>query len=364
MTTLVRSVLARARRHIAACCTLAAAISPALADTITLRPVVRVDAATSRITLGDIATLDGPTAAALAPTPILELTRDAGTWTPIDVARVREALKARTDLDWSALTIHGLCTQVRRLDPPKPAPDAAPAEPEPESATPTEPNVRLAIAQRLTDMLAVDPDHIRLRIEDRDQKGLSTSTIGRIVDIQPLGSGDRIPLAVRVYEGESLVLNTTLRVQAEVLRRVAVATGSLRRGQPLEASDFIIEERWLGPTDRPIDPDAISGKTVRQRVNPGQVIGLDDLQPPVVVRRGELVMVHCINAGFVVKVTARALTDGREAEIIQFETLEPDRRERRVLVARMAGPGTAIASALDTQADPTHAVSTRESRTK
>jgi len=322
----------------------------AQADSITLLPTVRVDTGTAKLTLAEIAKLEGPAALALADTPVYEFSKTDAAWTTIDVARVREALKDHKDLDWSNLSIHGLATQVRRLTPPEPAAPKLETNEEQVEADPG-PTLRIAVAQRLCDMLGVPADHLRLKFEDRDQKGLSISTIDRIVDIQPLGSGDRIPLAIRVYQGETIVANLTIRVDAEVLRPVAIATGPLRRGQTLEASDFTLEDRWLPPSVRPADPDSAAGKAVRQRVNPGEVLGQEDIQPPVVVKRGELVMVHCVNPGFVVKLTARATTDAREGESITFETLEPDRKARRQIVARMAGPGTAIASALTTTTD-------------
>lgn len=328
------------------CCALACR-----ADSITLRPVLRVDPGTTAITLGQIATLDGPVAQSLADTEVAKLTPESGTWTTVDVAHVRELLKPKKDLDWSLLAIHGLSTQIRRLDPPK-APVSKEPEPEPEHAD-SGPNLRLAIVRRLTDIFAVDADHLRLKFDDRDEKTLALSTIGRVVDIQPLGSGDRIPISVHVYEGDKLVTTATLRVQIEILRHVAIATGALRRGEQLAASDFSTEDRWLPPSEQPVDPETAAGQAIRQRVNPGEIINQGDLQPPVVVKRGELVMVHCINSSFVVKLTARALSDGRNDEVIQFETLEPDRRQRRTLVARLSGPGTAIATSIGTdQAAP------------
>lgn len=318
----------------------------AIADSITLRPVVRMDAQRAALTLADIARLDGPIAQALGDVPIATIEKDAGVWVTIDVGHVREALKARPELDWSRLTIHGLSTQVRRLTPPRPAEPEPELEPTPEES-PSVPTLRFAIARRLTDMLAVESDKLRLKFDDRDTTTLAMPTTRRIVDIQPLGSGDRVPLAVRVYEHEQLILNITLRVHAEVQRPVAAATGALKKGHILEAGDFTIEDRWLPATARPLAPELATGKAIRQAVNPGEAIGIEDVQPPVVVKRGELVSVHCLTEGFVLKLTCRAMSDGRDGELMQFETLEAGRKDRRVIFARPAGAGTAIAASTD-----------------
>lgn len=313
-----------------------------LPTTITLRPVVRVPPDAAEITLGQLAQVSGPRAAALSGLKVRDLDMSSG-WISVSADEVRDAVFADRAIDQSSVSIIGLSSQVRRVEKPAPPraepPDTAPEAPDVPDDRPT---VRRAITDRLATLVSAGSDELRLRFDDRDRAALDELTTGRVVDIQSLGTADRLPVAVRLYEGERLVLNTTLRVGVEVRRPAAVAARALKRGQTLGPGDFVAEPRWLPLTSRAVDPAEADGQALRSGVKPGAVLTSDDVQPPIVVRKGELVNVHTLTGGFVLKLTCRALADGRDGEPIAFETLEGDRRRRRTVIARVSGPGTAI----------------------
>jgi flagella basal body P-ring formation protein FlgA len=88
--------------------------------------------------------------------------------------------------------------------------------------------------------------------------------------------------------------------------------------------------------------DSILGMQARQSIQAGQVIFNDQVQQPVMVKRGDVVTVSAHSGGIRVRTTARARQDGVNGEIIQVETLE--RRER--FDVRVVGPNqTAVFTA-------------------
>jgi flagella basal body P-ring formation protein FlgA len=65
-----------------------------------------------------------------------------------------------------------------------------------------------------------------------------------------------------------------------------------------------------------------------------------------VVRRGELVTVHCVSGGIVVKAKARARAEARQDEVIELQ-MDGSKKTFR---ARIVGPGRAVVN-LDQQFD-------------
>ena len=121
---------------------------------IVMRPSARV-AESAAVTLADVATLDGPDAAALAATVVLAAheRRESS----IDVDRVRAAIDAAAGprgVNWGRLTLSGgSCAILAAPAAPRPVP---PARPEPVSGA----TVRAIVEERLHLLLGVDRVHI------------------------------------------------------------------------------------------------------------------------------------------------------------------------------------------------------------
>lgn len=311
-------------------------------DVITLQHTVRLAPDTTIVRLRDVATITGTSAAELSElvlTPNIATEPAPDGWTIFNTDRIRDAISTRKDVDWGSIVIQGQSASVRRMEAhaaPASAPTAADAAPAPDS-------IRVLVARKIAQILAVSPDDLRLKFEAADAAVLDRSATGMILDIQAAGSGDRMPLTVRGYRDQTLVVNSCVRVAVEVRRRVAVASTALDRDEIVSEGTFTIESRWVGPGLRWLDPDHAAGQAVRARLQPGEVIKSDDVQSPVAVQRGELVSIHCVSGTFVLRMTCRALEDAREGELTRFETLEPDRKARRTVMARMSGPGVAVA---------------------
>ena len=81
---------------------------------------------------------------------------------------------------------------------------------------------------------------------------------------------------------------------------------------------------------------------VKNRVESGAVFLQDDVEPAVLVRRGDIVTVACLSGSIVVNIRARALGPGREGDMIDLApTTNPKARVR----AKVIGPGQAVVNA-------------------
>lgn len=322
---------------------------------------VRLREAVSRplpgsITLADVAELTGDEAAKLA--GVVVQADAAPGETSISIAAVRVLLEARDDVNWGRLELRGGTCRVS-IGAPEPAkPQPARAKP---AAAPVEipsgPIVRTLVADRIMAALKAPAADLRLTFDERDAGLLNTSVVGRTSDITLVGTAASQPVSVTLYEGERIVASGTVRVGVQVRRFAAVLTDDVGRGDALTPASVAGEERWLPHTIDCLTPEDAQGRVARAAFPRGKVIEATDVQAPLVVKKGELVRVHCVNGSFVVKTTARALADARLGESV---TLQPV-GSNRTFQARMDAPGIAVLTS--TGNDDTLAPGTREAKT-
>ena len=81
-----------------------------------------------------------------------------------------------------------------------------------------------------------------------------------------------------------------------------------------------------------------TGSVVRRRLAAGTMLRVNELESPVLIERGDLITIHCISGGIVVKTKARARTAGRDGEMIEL-MMDGSRKSFR---ARVVGPGRAV----------------------
>lgn len=346
-----RSTATRARARLVALplCHLLLAL-PAAAQTngaIRLLPAARVEPG-APVTLADVATLSGPPAEALG--HIILLPDGAGAaWTLLDAAAVRDAINEQARPVWGHLTLQGVGCAVRSLSS-GPAVEPAMASDGHAEAAPTDPTtVRAVIEQRLAAAFDCSVADLRLEFDDRDAELLATSAIGRTVDAQPTGLSERLPLRVTVYEADRILRAEALRVQVLVRRDVAVSRTVLPRGHVIAEEDLLTDIRWLPPDLRPIPPALAVGMVARNRIAAGEPLSARDAETPILVRRGQTIQVHAVGGAVSLQIPARALEDGREGDIIRCASITAAgrsgsaREAPREFLARMAGPGIAVA---------------------
>lgn len=311
----------------------------ARAGTIQLREAVRLPA-NAPITLADIAQLTGKAAQAQAAQTLTPRPDARGTAT-ITAGDVRDLL-TEAGANWARLSVRGGPTTILLQDPapevtlpttPAPTPTAtAPAEPE-------GPTLRDAVAGQIGFLFSAAPDDLRLTFDPRDAELLRTPTTGRVVDIQPIGTSDRLPLRVTVYQGQQIVLTEAIRVEVLTRRTTAVAQRTIARGQRLTPDDITHAEQWLPPADPAATPAEALASATRGRIEAGATIRAADLEPPILIQRGDRVSLHAIVGRVVIKTEARAKHDARDGQTIELETLDGSRKR---IIATVSGPGRAV----------------------
>lgn len=350
-------------RLLAPLVTFLALLASAAAQTVVeLRSDARV-AAGAPVRLGDVAQITGEGADALAALAVLgeAPAADAAIGGAISIAHVRRTIAGSGEADLSTLTLRGSACRLLVVAPPAAEAGEGPAAgasdaPAPANAAPPAPalpggRVRDAVVAKLAQTLGVAESDLRVSFDAEDADLLDLALAGRLAEVRPVGSSERLPVAVTLYEqgpgGARIAASRTIRAGVLVRRPVAIAAAALRRGEVIGPEDITPDVQWLDPNARPVPAEAAAGAAVRSRLRAGQLIEQGDIEPAVVVRKGEIVSIHCPAGTVVLRTAGRALADGREGEVVEFEPADrPARRgERRTFYARMNGPGRAVAVA-------------------
>lgn len=130
-----------------------------------------------------------------------------------------------------------------------------------------------------------------------------------------------------------------LPVELALYRPVVVAVKPLTHGNTVEAADVRLAEfnisqingQYVGSLEEAV------GKDVKRAISAGAPILQQQLVPPMMVRRGEAVMISAASSSIAVKVAGIALTDGRLGEQIRIK----NQSSMRIVNARIVGPGQA-----------------------
>ena len=370
---------------------LAASIAAA-ADTVTLRPSVRV-AHRATVTLGDIASLDGDEARGLV--GLAFGVADAGAF-EISAERVRQAIVAAGG-DPATIRVRGDGTVVRPTRGRYAGLDARPGaggEPVVGSsmgatgsaatvmsadttattttttgttgaiAVPATPDPRIVdpnalastatplglVASHLVGAFGDDAPALRLAIRSDDLARLA-GRAGHRYEIAPRSAlrSDRVDFEILAYDaaagvGSRPVSRERVRVEPRLEREVAIATCDARRGESLGAANLRIERRLVAPSlaARAAGVD-LTGTELASTVTEGSVIESDDLARTLAVRRNERVLLRREIGLVAIEIEAIALEDGVAGDLVAFETRESGRRrDARAVTAEVVGRGRAV----------------------
>lgn len=312
-------------------------------SSIELRPSIRITRGEA-VTLSHIAKLEGPDAAALGNTVIRDAEHaESGVVTIEEVQRV---LEANGRVNWGRIAIRGSkCTLSGAATSPgekQSSETKTPAAEPPDDNPPIAGTVRAAMIARVAQLLRVEPDELRITFNSSDSEFLALPTTGRTLEIRAAAVADRLPLVVTIFQGDRIVGSPrTVRTTVQVRRSVVVAGAAVRRGVMVGPDDVRTEVRWIGPTARPAAMESVVGTVAKSHLEPGTVIMDDDVAPAVAVSKGEVVTIRCVSGSLALTTRGRALADGRDGEIVDFQALD----SKRVFRARMNGRGRAVIAA-------------------
>ncbi|HOE65224.1 MAG TPA: flagellar basal body P-ring formation chaperone FlgA [Candidatus Hydrogenedentes bacterium] len=145
-----------------------------------------------------------------------------------------------------------------------------------------------------------------------------------------------------VFRGDIKVDGTLCRtiscqVNIAAYAPVIVTTTDIPRGKVIAASDVALEKRPLAPNavDSAQSLDEVVGFAAKSTLLPGQVISTRHLLPKQVIKRNQTVIVEAQSGGLVVRARARAMTDGREGDVVSCQNMES--KEEFTGIARADG---------------------------
>ena len=315
-------------------------------------------------TLGDVATIEGAGAESLAKIAVPEATwaRSANGLRTLDVAAVRKLLGETKGVNLGRIALSGQRVEWRQKVALPPPPPPAPASENDVAGGGL--RVRDLLHDRVATALAVAPTDLRVTLDEGDSDILNTSVEGRVVTITPMGESDRLPLAIRVYQGDRLLTARSTRVGVLLRRQVVLAARDIRRGELLDPSMLVTEERWLAPSIDAATFEDAAGKSARGAIEAGAIITTRDAEEPIVVRKGERIVVDCMVNGVLVRNTMRAGAQARIGDVIVVESLTSDRGGRRgespqrpgTVFARVSAAGQAVV----TTSEPTTRTASQE----
>lgn len=331
---------------------------------------VRLQAARD-VTLDEVARVDaGEHASRIAAVIVVNAEDLSDGEEAVDAETVRTAL-TRAGEHVGTLRVRGAARriEVAKSEPPTARADNAETSREKPDRTAREPidspmrivslegpaTVRGRVVERLAGLYGVDPSQIRVAFDEKDEDVLGLAVGDNRVHVQETAgaSSARVALRVHVFEGDELTTQRTVAVKVEVLRRVVKARRDVDRGEAI--ADSMVEEldEWLAPGMGGEDGanraavETTIGAVAATRLRAGQILMGDDVEQPVVIKRGELVTVHWANGGIHVRTRARAEREGRVGEVIPMRI---DRGSKRFM-ARVGRGGQAVVVADELNTD-------------
>lgn len=150
---------------------------------------------------------------------------------------------------------------------------------------------------------------------------------------------DGNPLSTRVSVLVSCGNSWSVQIPVDlaIFRPVVVATRTLSPGSLIGADDVqLVKVDVTRITGEYLpDLDAAVGMSAKRPLTQGRPVTAQQIVPPVVIRRGEAVVISAATASIAVKMSGVAMTDGRRGEQIRIK----NQGSSRIIEARVIGPG-------------------------
>jgi flagella basal body P-ring formation protein FlgA len=331
----------------------------------------------SGVVLADVATITGPNRdslaaiSVLAPRDIETLQQGTLTRLAIDCIRIKRLLD-QAGVSWSSTTLSGGSVELLITAPPSKAPASAAqlaSEPDPrpsanlESSTlalsPTRvdaslPEFTATSTQTLADLIGSEisllanlpRERLRIRfdqLQPADQEWIQQAVRSEwVYSVRMLGSAitGRSPMRIEAFAGDRLAFQKTLQLEVHAEGDVVTAASAINKGDTLTLDNLVVKTQWLpiGQAQQLLPLDQLIGMSAKRRLNPGQALVIRDVESPIAIRRGDDVVVHVLSGGLVIKSKARALSAGREGDMV---SLQVD-GSKKTFSARIAGRGRAV----------------------
>lgn len=148
-------------------------------------------------------------------------------------------------------------------------------------------------------------------------------------------NGQRINLRVSCQGANPWSIYVPVTLQ--IMRPVIVANRPIGRGERISAADLSTRRMDTGALAGAYfsNVNELVGQQARRVIAADDIVYDHSIEPPVVIKKGESVMVTAQTGSLSVKISGIAMTDGRKGEQITVK----NRQSQRVLEAIVSGPG-------------------------
>jgi flagella basal body P-ring formation protein FlgA len=305
--------------------------------TVTLRSTVRVSHE-QPITLADIGAVEGDQAEFLADLNLESLLDGVDSkWCLLSSDDLRGLIERDAQLNGGSIVIEGTSSSVRRMGAAPVSSKTTPLATQREQLAADGPIVRDHVDRWVRDRYRIGTDLVRMTFRDLDEPFLETTTAGRLVEIREISRRGRTAIRVIVLDELIVVEERALIFDVEIFRDVLIANQRVNRGTHLDATKFMTERRWVTPEEQSVHRDDAVGMALSKTINPGQLITVEHVELPLVIRRGDIVSAKSISGSVVVTVRGRAKSNARLGETIEFESMNGENHFR----AKATGKGRA-----------------------
>ncbi len=309
-------------------------------STITLKSTVRINN-NEPITLAHIGTIQGDQAKELGQLIIDPLIKGQdGLWQHLNANDLRNLIEQEPGFHAGSVIIHGNSVHLRRTNHiavPTTSPSAT-KESEQAEEQPQGPTVRGHIERWIRDRYQVGDDLLKMTFRDSDESFLSISSEGRLIEIREISKRGRVSVRVVIYDGYEIIDERALIFDVEIFRPLLVARVRINRGTILDESHFMTERRWVLPDEHAANPEQAIGMAISTTINPGQLLKIQHIELPLVIRRGDIVSAKSIAGSVVVTVRGRAKGNARQGEIVEIESMN----RQNTFTARAIDKGKAL----------------------
>lgn len=141
-----------------------------------------------------------------------------------------------------------------------------------------------------------------------------------------LPSGSRLDLSrlrydISCHDANSWSVNVT--VKPDIYLPILVTKNTVERGERLSASDIQLKRHNISNLRGSYltDPDDVVGLTAKRRIRPLQPLSSSQLDMPILVTRGQKVIMIASQDGIEARTIGEAMKNGRKGELIQVRNL-------------------------------------------
>lgn len=187
--------------------------------------------------------------------------------------------------------------------------------------------------------MGVAPDDIEVAVSNLDPRlRLSKCNAPLRQEItSPRPYGSNVSVKVNCDAPKPWTIYVPARV--DTFAEVAVLARSLARGSILTEDDVVLRRMSTsqGGFGLVLDPQQVIGKELKRRLEAGDPVRLSHIKAPLVVRKGDRVLLEASTSGVSVVTTGTALANGEVGEQIRVR----NEKSARIIDAQVTAPGKA-----------------------